>query len=103
MLWWQFVIMERYLARTYAASGRTGMTYGLSLGSHGQLRLVFLSDAACHAAQGRGIAPKLRLFARACMLDNLSADHPCNEFSVEQDHAPFFATPASILLYLDPG
>ena len=46
VLWWQFVIMERRLAALYDARGRTEMTYGLALGPRGELRLVFLSDAA---------------------------------------------------------
>ena len=57
VLWWQFVIMERYLAWLYAETGRAEMTYGLALGPRGRLRLIYLSDAALEYAEGRAIQP----------------------------------------------
>ena len=106
VLWWQFMLMERYLGDLYTASGRAKMTYGLSLGPRGQLRLVFLSDAACHIAEGRATPVPAYHKAYPVKLTALSADH-----ARRQTHAgegvrlsqKVCAAAASPQLYLDPG
>ena len=103
VLWWQFMLMERHLAELYAARGRGEMTYGLSLGPRGQLRLIFLSDAVRgHALQGQGSA-------FACFSDYaLALICPQAEDRSQATFRGFDALPTcaartSSHLYLDPG
>ena len=106
VLWWQFVVMERYLGDLYAASGRAKMTYGLALGLRGQLRLVFLSDAARYIAEGRAMPAPQYHMAYPIKLEALSADH-----ARRQTHAGegarksqnVYPAATSSQLYLNPG
>ena len=91
--------MERYLSKLYAMRGRTEMTYGLSLGPRGQLRLISLSD------DPRQVAP-YELNPVMHYMQVLT--HPLAEyiqfstFTIDRP-APTRATPISSSLYLDPG
>ena len=103
VLWWQFVIMERYLARLYAGRGGTEMTYGLALSPHGRLRLIFVSDAARGTAAGR-YTPTMPLFPKLRQMPiNPLAEYPSCEFAIEATHAPPRAVLNTPHLYLDPG
>ena len=103
VLWWQFVMMERYLARLYATRGRGEMTYGLALSSHGRLRLIFVSDAARGAVAGRYI-PAMPAFPKLMQMPiNPSTEYPSGEFAIEATHAPLYATLTSPQTYFDPG
>ena len=106
VLWWQFVVMERYLADLHTARGGGEMAYGLALGPRGQLRLIFVSDAACRAVKGRGgyVEPVLamgRLGAEytqpACIFDSQSPGCCVSKALM----APTCATRPPI--HIDPG
>ena len=103
VLWLQFVIMERYLADLYAATGRAEMAYGLALGPRGQLRLVFLSDTARHYAEHGRLPteahPAPDVWVPICALP----DHLYNDFRAIRDFAPLHAAAPPPQLYLDPG
>ena len=105
-LWWQFVVMERYLAYLYAASGRAEMTYGLALCPRGQLRLVFLSDAARNIAEGKAIPALVHHLGKPVRLEHPPADDLRHQASpAENAHASqaVCTTPPSFPLHLDPG
>ena len=99
VLWWNLFVMERNLSSIYATSGRAEMTYGLSLGPRGQVRLVFLSDMP------RSNAPYEHNPVMHCMqvLTHPPAEHFCfNAFAVDGS-APVCAAFLPSFLYLDPG
>ena len=106
VLWWQFVLMERYLADLYAATGKAHMEYGLALGSRGALRLVFLSDAARRYAR-HGRMPAVACHgAHPLNLDTPPADYLCRQTGEGEGswHSlPIRAIARSPQLYLDPG
>ena len=103
VLWWQFVIMERYLARLYAATGKVEMAYGLALGPHGRLRLIHLSDTARHYAMHGHLPTAPWSAAQVWMPASPLPDYPCHDFTEPSDPAPMRAAAHSSGLYLDPG
>ena len=106
VLWWRFVIMERYLANLYAVTGKGDMEYGLALGPRGTLRLVFLSDAARHYAR-HGRMPSMACHGvRPLRLNTPPADYLCRQTGAGEGarHCqPVRAEASSSQLYLDPG
>ena len=103
VLWWQFMLMERYLSDLYAATGRGDMEYGLALGPRGTLRLVFLSDAARQLAEGKGHSVYDMFKNRDWLPTSPTTDHPCRDYSEAQSHPPLRPALIHLQLYLDPG
>ena len=107
VLWWQFMLMERYLARLYAASGKAKMTYGLALGPRGQLRLVFLSDATRRIARGEAAPVSAHHLGKPVRLETPEADHVRRNTGAGAPARDSYPQTCAILpspsLYLDPG
>ena len=106
VLWWNLLVMERYLSNLYAASGRTEMTYGLSLDARGRLRLVFLSDAARRVAQGRTMPVPPYHLSNPVRLERPTAGYLCHQDCAVEDaraSQTVCSTSTSPSLYLDPG
>ena len=104
VLWWQFMLMERHLAELYAARGRGEMTYGLSLGQRGQLRLIFLSDAERSSAEYGTISAKPLYKLALLTLDETPADYTQRHLgpAARPPHTARMSIGSSPL-YLDPG
>ena len=102
VLWWQFVIMERHLAHLFAARGRSEMVYGLSLGSRGRLRLIYLSDTKRHFSEGEGSLPEPLFALREWAPIHPEQDYPYTAL-VSIDDAASSLVQIPPQLYLDPG
>ena len=107
VLWWNLLVMERHLARLYAASGRVEMTYGLALGPHGQLRLVFLSDAARCIAESKAMSAPAYHLAHPIKLQSPEAGYAglsnCTGEGARMQLTPVRTALLTTPLYLDPG
>lgn len=106
VLWWQFVIMARYLSRLYAETGRAEMTYGLALGPRGQLHLIYLSNAAREYAEGRVIQPPAYHTLCPVRLECPKAEYVQRNTRTGEGarhNSPQSAIAPLTKLYIDPG